>query len=62
MIRAVPKNKLNSRWERWQFYRVVWEGVTEKVTSEHRLKVVREHAVWTSEENHSRQGEQMERP
>ena len=46
----MSEHKLSSRWERWQFYRVVWEGVTEKVISEQRSKVVREGSMWTSGE------------
>lgn len=54
--------ELSSKWERWQFYTVVWEGVTEKVISERRLKVVRDTALWSLKEKQARQREHLETP
>lgn len=54
--------ELSSKRERWQFYRVVWEGVTETVISEQRSKVVRECALWSSKEKHAGRGSTWKRP
>lgn len=46
----MSEHKLSFRWERWQFYRVIWEGITEKVISEQESNMARECAMCTSGE------------
>ena len=46
----MSEQKLSSWWEKWHFYRVIWEGITKKVISEQGSNVARECATCTSGE------------
>lgn len=58
----MSEHKLSSQWEKWQFYRVIWEGITEKVISEQGSNVARECATCTSAERALDRGNRWQGP